>query len=478
MLPPHEPRTGVVDLPRAGVPADHGLASLGLLMQLAGRASGALAALIASVFVLESRLHRNAGWFFFAVALCIARSQLHRIAGRDLLYSRRTPDGGVAPPFAAMRRYLVFGIGQAIVLGLIATRELGATPRTAGGIVAALALWPVVLAVLWRLPRFRPLHAGIPLGEDRGLESASILMTILAACGVLSTAGIVMVLGELPSRHLQHGWGAMLVVAFALLLIRSCLHLRVGLAGLRETSFDRPGELATRYASFGVVSAVCIGGVLSLLAMSERLVPGAIASVIVMCWLLVAWPMIIKRYFTQRQFAELLAGDRVRHRRAPDAGLTGLGWLLAGHAVVVATLLILAATVEPRGMGRALESLLLLTGPMIGRSGLELGIAAGIVALELLAAAVLLGMEDYRRVIATMYALVAGGVALGAAWPLVRSFGRHHVDLPMAIRLIPMAIQLVIPAATLVLVHRAVAPAARARYRKAGGPPPASVAWL
>jgi len=476
MFESHEPRSGIVDLPSAGVPADHGLASLGLLMQLAGRTSGALAALIASIVVLESRATRHAGWFFFAVALCIGRSQLHRVAGRDLLYSRRTPEAGIANPFHATRTYVALGIGHAIVIGLVAATQFGATSRTVAGIVAALALWPMVLAVVLALPRFRPLRAGIPLGEDRGLESASILMTVLGGCGVLSTAAIVMLLGELPSRHLQHGWGAMLVVAFALLLIRSCLHLRVGLAGLRDTSFDRPGELASRYASFGVLSAVCVGGVLALLALAEQLPGAAIASVIVMCWLLAAWPVIIKRFFNNRQFAELLAGDRMLHRRAPDAGLTGLGWLLVGHAVAVVTILILTATVQDHGMGRALQNLLLLTGPVVGPSTPELGIASGIVALELLAAAVLLRMEDYRRVIATMYALVAGGVALATAWPLVRSIGRHHFDLRMAIQLIPAAVQLVVPAATLVLVHRVVAPAARARYRESTGSP-TSVGW-
>ena len=42
-----------------------------------------------------------------------------------------------------------------------------------------------------------------------------------------------------------------------------------------------------------------------------------------------AWPLIIRRFFSDRQFADLLAGDDAPvHRRAPDAGLTGLGWLL------------------------------------------------------------------------------------------------------------------------------------------------------
>jgi hypothetical protein len=465
MLASHEPPKRIVNLPSAGMPADLGLANLGLVMQLAGRASGALAALLASVVVLESRVHRHGGWFFFAIALCIARSQLHRIAGRDLVYSQRTPEGELADPFKAMRAYIAFAIGHAIVLGLIAAVEFGATNRTAAGIAAALVLWPVVLAVLLQLPRLRPLHAGIPLGEDRGLEGASILMTVFGACGVLSTGAIVLMLRELPSRHLQHGWGVMLVVVFSLLLVRSCLHLRAGLTGLRESSFDRPGELATRYANFGIVSSVCVGGVLALLAMSEQLTPEAIASVTVMGWLLAVWPLIVKRYFHHRQFAELLAGDRVIHCRAPDSGLTGLGWFLAGHAMLVATLLILSVTVEPHGVGSAVRNLLSLIGPSVGPAAVDLGLTAGVVALELFAAVALLRMSDHRKVITTIYAFFASGTALAVAWPLVQRFGHHPISYRLVLQWIPTAVQLVVPTAALILVHRAIAPVAQARYR-------------
>jgi hypothetical protein len=454
---------GVIDLPRAGIPADHGLASLGLVMQLAARTSGALAALVATIVIIE-RPHRHLGWLLFAIALCIARSQLHRLAGRDLLYGRRTADDDVADPFDAMRMYIGFGVCHAMVIGLIAKLELGATPRTAIGIACALAVWPLMLAAVLHQPRFRALRAGIPLGEDRGLEGASVVMTVLGACGALSTGAIVLALGGLPSRHLQHGWGVMLVVVFVLLLVRSCLHIRVGLAGLREASFDRPGELASRYASFGVVSAFCVGGVLALLTMSERLAPEAIASVVVICSLLTAWPLLVKRYVSHRQFAELLAGDRVLHRRAPDAGLTGLGWLLAGHGALVASLLVLELTVQHRGIGRPLDDVLQLAAPLGGRSALELGLAALIVALELAAAASLIRMSDHRRTIATVYALVAGGAALALAWPAARLLGRHF-DLRMVIRWVPAAVQIVIPAVTLAVVHRAIAPIARARYR-------------
>src|SRR6185436_3282032 len=186
------------------------------------------------------------------------------------------------------------------------------------------------------------------------------------------------------------------------------------------------------------------------------------------CWLLTAWPLILKRYFNHRQFAELLAGDRVIHRRAPDTGLTGLGWLLAGHGILVAASLILEVTVERPGMGRVLDGLLQLVGPFGDAAGrvhrIEHGLGAVGVALELIAAGALIRMSSRRRALATLYGVVAGGVALAVAWPMLRTVG-HHFDLRLAARLIPASIQLVMPAATLLLVHRASVPAAQARYR-------------
>ncbi|HEX3473475.1 MAG TPA: hypothetical protein VHT91_00465 [Kofleriaceae bacterium] len=465
----------VVNLPSPGLPADHGLASLGLVMQLAGRTTAALVALLASLAWLDGRLDRygasHTAWLGLAIALCIARSQLHRVAGRDLAYGRRWTEGD---PFDATRTYCVLALGQAVAIGAIAARVFDQPWPAAAGITAALSLWPCALAVIFyveyrsRPLRVEPLRAGLPLGEDRGLEGASILMTVLGAYGVVSTGGIVVMLGALSPHHVQHGWGVMLLVVFALLVVRSSLQIRAGLAGLRDSSFqrsfDRPCELAGRYAAFGVISAFCVGGVLVLLAMAERLTPDAILSVAVACWLLITWPMIVKRYFSQRQFAELLAGDRVTHRRAPDAGLTALGWLLAGHATLVAAVVILQLTGHPRlgpQLGRVTDHALVLSGLAVGRWWLiDAGLAVASVVLELAAAAALIRMSDQRRAITTIYAVFAGVVALGPAVPVLASLG-HQLSIWTGIQLLPSAVQLVMPVAALLLVHRAVIPAAR-----------------
>ncbi|HEX3757180.1 MAG TPA: hypothetical protein VHW23_00675 [Kofleriaceae bacterium] len=454
----------VVSLPSPGLPADHGLASLGLVMQLAGRTTAALVALLTSLAWIGGQLHPHTGALALGIALSFARSQLHRAAGRNLTYGRRGVDGGAADPFNAVRAYLAFAVVHAIAIGAIAAWVFDQPGRVAAGIAGALALWPCTLAVISRLSRVQPLRAGLPLGEDRGLEGASIVMTVLGSYGLLSTGAIVVMLGALSPRHVQHGWGVMVLVVFVLLAVRSGLHIRAGLAGLRDSSFDRPSELAGRYAAFGVISAFCVGGVLSLLAMSEQLAPDAILSVAVACWLLVTWPLIVKRYFTQRQFAELLAGDRVTHRRAPDAGLTALGWLLAGHATLVAGVVLIQVTAHPQ-LGRVADNALVFSGLAVGRWWLiDASLATASVVLELAAAVALIRMSDQRRAITTIYALFTGVVAL-APVPVVASLG-HPLTLWTLIQLLPSAVQLVMPVAALVLVHRVVMPAARARYRE------------
>lgn len=480
--PPLPAPAEVVSLPSPGLPADHGLASLGLVMQLAGRTTAALVALLASLAWIDGRLDHRAAWHpawaWLVIALCIARSQLHRAAGRDLTYGRRATEEVTADPLGATRTYVAFALGQAVAIGAIAAQVFDQPLPAAAGIAAALALWPCALAVIAyrsRLCLVPSPRAGLPLGEDRGLEGASIVMTVLGAYGLVSTGGILVMLGALTPHHLRHGWGVMLVVVFALLVVRSSLHIRAGLAGLRDgslqLSFDRPGELAGRYAAFGVISAFCVGGVLLLLAMSERLTPDAILSVAVACWLLVTWPMIVKRYFSQRQFAELLAGDRVTHRRAPDAGLTALGWLLAGHATLVAGVVIVQVAAHPHlgsHLGAAADHALVLSGLAVGRWWLiDAGLAVASVVLELIAAVALIRMSDQRRAIATIYAVFAGVVALAPAVPVLATLG-HHLSLRAGIQLLPSVVQLVMPVSALLLVDRAVIPAARARFRSRG----------
>ena len=89
---------------------------------------------------------------------------------------------------------------------------------------------------------------------------------------------------------------------------------------------------------------------------------------------------------------------------------------------------------------------------------------------SLSAAVALIRMSDQRRAIATIYAVFAGVVALGPAVPVLATLG-HHLSLRAGIQLLPSVVQLVMPVSALLLVHRAVIPAARARFRSRGGLP-------
>jgi hypothetical protein len=63
----------VVELPNAGIPADHGLTSLGLVMQLGGSLLSAGAALLA--FVSAFALTRGDSlWLFVILAVSVVRS--------------------------------------------------------------------------------------------------------------------------------------------------------------------------------------------------------------------------------------------------------------------------------------------------------------------------------------------------------------------------------------------------------------------
>ena len=68
------------------------------------------------------------------------------------------------------------------------------------GIAGGLAVWPLTLAVLLALPRFRRFKDDLPLTEDKGFEGASILMTVLGLCGAIGTGTVLLVLLDLPGN--------------------------------------------------------------------------------------------------------------------------------------------------------------------------------------------------------------------------------------------------------------------------------------
>lgn len=462
----------VVELPAAGVPADQGVSSLGLLMQLAGSVLAAYGALVAFIMLFMMR-GRTSGalWLFLVIGLCVARSLVHRAAGAELLYGRRRGfDGEITDPLAGVRRYIKLAIAHSIAVAALGWWKLDLPLSIAGGLGLGLAVWPLALLAISRGLRFSRFAVTVPLSEDKGFEGAAILMTVLGVCGLLALLTVLVFVLEAGSGLLNQGIGIMLMLSLVLLIVRSVMHVHAGTAGLRETSVDRAVELANRYANFGVISSFCVCAVMLLFAMSTALSVMGFALVAGACWMLMAWPLVIRRFFSDRQFADLLAGDGASlHRRAPDAGLTSLGWLLIGYAALGLTCL-LPQLIVSGGMPAQFEQLLAMSGPIGARS---MWWSAGVIALQAWAGWELLRMGPQHRIIAIAYAVVATAVTAYLMWPMMQMLGDLNKlggggrgTRAMMMSIGPVAIQLVLPIATLVLVNRNIAPAARARFRR------------
>jgi hypothetical protein len=192
-----------------------------------------------------------------------------------------------------------------------------------------------------------------------------------------------------------------------------------------------------------------------------------LAIVCCLSWLLLAWPLIIRRFFADRQFADLLAGPGATlHRRAPDAGLTWLGWLLLALAAWNASFL-----VPNLAMSHSADVL----WSLIGGGAHSLWWNAGLVILQGWAGFELVRMSPQSKLIATVYGIIAIALTVYLEWPmidilrnLITPASKLADEGPGVILMLgPIVIALIVPVATIVLVHRKIAPTARARYRPA-----------
>jgi hypothetical protein len=463
----------VVDLVDAGVPADQGLSGLGLLMQLAGNVLAAYAALLTfAALVTGGGGGGDALWILLVLGLSIARSLMHRSAGTQLLYGPRMSglEGGTGNRFAGVRRYIVFGLIQSVAVAAILMTKLHPPTTFALGVMLGLAAWPIALAIIFAMPRFRRFKDDVPVSEDKGFEGASILMTVLGLCGLVGAGTALLVMLAMSGSELQRGANVLLVLSLIMLLVRSGLHVQAGMSGLRETSVDRSVELANRYANFGVISSFCMGGALLLFAMSSMLDLAGIALVCGVVWMLMAWPLIVRRFYSDRQFGELLAGDNAPvHRRAPDAGLTSLGWLLIASAMFSASFLLPAVFSGAEG-SRDLSGLFAIGGAFGVRSPWW---SVGLAVLQAWAGYELIRMSAHSRIVATVYGAVGVVVTMYINWPVMQMLGhaRGMAGGSESMMIGPLALALILPIATIALVNRKIAPTARARFRPKAEPP-------
>lgn len=411
-----------------------------MLMQLAG---SMLAAFMTMLFIVTIG-DGGGGWTLVLYGLSITRSLVHRGAGKDLLYRASNRFGGID-------LYITVALIQSVLFSFIAWWQLDLPSTESLGVLLGLAVWPVCLAITIRMPRFGQFRELLPVTEDKGFEGASILMTVLGLSGVVTIVSLaVAVLGIID---IIGGLAIVIFLVLGVLLVRSLLHVHAGVSGLRETTFDSTVTRAKRYADFSVTTAFALTGVLLMFNIAGNGQLLGIALVGCCCWLLIAWPLIVRQFFSDRQITDLIAGDdALPHCRAPDAGLTNLGWLLLAHAMFEASLII------PDLFG---TPLLLHVGDS------SPWFAVGVTGLQAWAGAELIRMSPQSRAVATVFGVVGTWVSFYVDWPAVQ-FLQRLTSLPSPQTVAsagPLYLGLIIPAITLVLVNRSVTPVATARFR-------------
>ena len=469
----------VAHLAGARMPADHGLAALGLLMQLFGSLFAGLMAFYAMMPILAGGA--QAAWVIFVIgaAGCV-RSLFHRMAGTGLIY------GSAGGPFKLLNTYVAVAVGQtALTLFLLKKYPLVlGLPELPGKVLVTFAIlllaWPLALLIVSRWPRLRRFDAeGVPTGEDMGFEGAAILMTILGVIGVLFALLAIYSLSQTGGKFLSTPQGMLTMGVFIMLLVRAILHVVAGFKGAAGADSDGATDAAAKYYNFGVVSSVITGGVFLVMLMLEgggEAMKFVVVFISLLVFMLLVWPLALRRFYTERNFSALLSGSEApNYRRAPDAGLTALGWMLLATGVYfMATALPAALFKIPfnaaslMNFGRSAG----LDEGTVGEFGRSPWWSVGIFAAQIWAAIELITMSDRFRLAASAYGLIATVVTIYLQWPMLKMLkhmggGMFSGDSVMPIMLI--ALNVTLPVATLLLVNRNVRPTAQARIRDGGG---------
>lgn len=450
------------------MPADHGLSSLGLLMQLAGSIFMVTAGFMALMPIFGGGAPGL--WVLFLVAAMAAvRSAFHRAAGSDLVYG--SPRG----PFSGVHTYVVVsGLQTAATLALLWFQGLRLGFGGMLSLVILLMAWPATLAVLLRRPRLRALveSGEIPPAEDNGFEGVAVLMALLGAVGTCVAGLMLVLLFKLPSEALSSPHALLTLGVFGMLLVRSVMHTVAGIKGTSGIDADGATESASRYFSFGVVSSVIAGAALLLQMMTSGFHPALILVIASVVYLLLLWPLLVRRFFTERNFSIFLAGSEAPvHRRAPDAGLTALGWLLLGFGVFGLATSLPGALF---GGGGELDNLFGTMGgsdALLGDFGRSPWWGVGLAALQAWAGFELTEMSDRSQLAATIYAGVGTVLTIYLYLPVLDQLGGASRVLGLGSAMLQpliygqIVLALIVPIGTLILVHRKITPDASARLR-------------
>jgi len=446
----------VVELAAPDQPADHGLAALGLIMTLVGSVMAPLGAAVVLMSaygaVVLDPVHTGGGQMKWAVLVGgagVARSLIQRRSGIRLW--RIVP--GDPPVLSGINLYALAAAAHTAVW-LVFMSHHGAGPGVMTGSALVLMAWPIALASIIRLPRYRRLAPHPSPGEDNGFEGLAVLMAVLGAAGLLFALMLV-VLGSSVRGGVDAGWMSNVVLVTGLALsVRAVLQLRAGVKGVRGDALHAVNDFG-RYGSLGTTLGGAVGGLITLWMLVVTLDLVVLLVGISILLALLAWPTTVRRFVAWRHLADLDA-DVVR-RRSPDAGITALGWFLLGLASLS---LAQGAATEIWGTSGSGAGIPALTGVPLLRD--HAWWQTPLAALELWAALELLAVSDRRKLVATVWAVVALGalaLQLGDGFALLRYgplVSRATIWCAILLAATPAA-------ATLLLVHRKVRPQAVAR---------------
>lgn len=460
----------VAELAGPRMPRDFGLGSLGMIMQLGGSLFMALAAMMAMVPVLSGGM--QGAWVIFLFgALAAVRSAFHRAAGTALIY------GSPMGPLRSVKTYIVVAfIETASLIFLMKTQSM---PLGTKGMLSFLVLqlaWPVALIALMQTRHFKALAqcTEIPAPEDNGFEGVAVLMTLFGVTGTLFAGLMVITMFKLPGEVLSDPRMLLMLGVFVMLVVRSVLHTVAGVRGTKGADADGATESAARYYSFGVISAIVAGAALLVQFMMLGVGRGMMAvmmMIALLVYLLLIWPLSVRRFFTERNFSVLLAGEEAPvHRRAPDAGLTALGWLLVAMGVMGLSQTLPGALFGGEGMG-VLDQIFLGNAALetFGRSPWW---QVGVGGLQLWAGLELANMTDRYKLAATIYGVIATVVTIYVNYPAFemadRVFGGGMglgSGFGQNVMWGGIAIGLVVPIGAVILANRQLTPDAQARVR-------------
>ncbi len=437
------------------LPADYGLPGLGLSMQLAGGIFSVFIGATLLTMMMAPGGSREMFWMFLLAAAAVGRSAYHAAAGRHLLYNEQ--------PLRMIPTYFVISAVQSALTFFVMSSKWHMPGADALGMAVGLMVWPTALLVISRQPRFANLSDRLPNTEDKSFEGLSIIMTMFGASGVLGMGGLLFTMLKLPSRELQQGPVMLLLLGCVLLFIRSVLHVRAGIRGVRETDQRSTVELINQYANFGIIAALVFGAVLFMLFVQTagRRMPmlPVLSLVGSISWVLLLWPFAVRRYVSERQFTDLMA-DNTTHMRAVDGGLSVLGWFLLGNAALGLSMLAPELIGSGSGKGFAMFA---------ANNGSSTWMAVLIVGLQIAAARELITMGPLRRTLGSVYGAVAVAVQLYNIGPMWKAFSnvgmRGLLDGGSTMMFTMVAVGLVIPVVTVLVVNRALTPTATARFR-------------